>query len=159
MRNTDSINQYIDAGVDKVILGSGAIKNKEFLKEACEKFQNKIALGLDAKDGNLSVSGWKENLNIKIIDFLKEVNDFGISRIIYTDINKDGMKTSPNFEETQNIATISNCPVVISGGVSSINDIRKAKSLNHKNIEGIIVGKAIYDGDIKLDQLAKEINA
>ena len=159
VRNTDSINQYIDAGVDKVILGSGAIKNKEFLKEACEKFQNKIALGLDAKDGNLSVSGWKENLNIKIIDFLKEVNDFGISRIIYTDINKDGMKTSPNFEETQNIATISNCPVVISGGVSSINDIRKAKSLNHKNIEGIIVGKAIYDGDIKLDQLAKEINA
>ncbi len=159
VRNTDSINQYIDAGVDKVILGSGAIKNKEFLKEACEKFQNKIALGLDAKDGNLSVSGWKENLNIKIIDFLKEVNDFGISRIIYTDINKDGMKTSPNFEETQNIAKISNCPVVISGGVSSINDIRKAKSLNHKNIEGIIVGKAIYDGDIKLDQLAKEINA
>ena len=159
VRNLDSINQYIDAGVDKVILGSGAIKNKEFLKEACEKFQNKIALGLDAKDGNLSVSGWKENLNIKIIDFLKEVNDFGISRIIYTDINKDGMKTSPNFEETQNIATISNCPVVISGGVSSINDIRKAKSLNHKNIEGIIVGKAIYDGDIKLDQLAKEINA
>jgi len=159
VRNTDSINQYIDAGVDKVILGSGAIKNKEFLKEACEKFQNKIALGLDAKDGNLSVSGWKENLNIKIIDFLKEVNDFGISRIIYTDINKDGMKTSPNFEETQNIATISNCPVVISGGVSSINDIRKAKSINHKNIEGIIVGKAIYDGDIKLDQLAKEINA
>ena len=159
VRNTDSINQYIDAGVDKVILGSGAIKNKEFLKEACEKFQNKIALGLDAKDGNLSVSGWKENLNIKIIDFLKEVNDFGISRIIYTDINKDGMKTSPNFEESQNIATISNCPVVISGGVSSINDIRKAKSINHKNIEGIIVGKAIYDGDIKLDQLAKEINA
>ena len=159
VRNTDSINQYIDAGVDKVILGSGAIKNKEFLKEACEKFQNKIALGLDAKDGNLSVSGWKENLNIKIIDFLKEVNDFGISRLIYTDINKDGMKTSPNFEESQNIATISNCPVVISGGVSSINDIRKAKSLNHKNIEGIIVGKAIYDGDIKLDQLAKEINA
>ena len=159
IRNIDNIKQYIETGVEKVILGSGAIKNKEFLKEACEKFQNKIALGLDAKDGNLSVSGWKENLNIKIIDFLKEVNDFGISRIIYTDINKDGMKTSPNFEETQNIATISNCPVVISGGVSSINDIRKAKSLNHKNIEGIIVGKAIYDGDIKLDQLAKEINA
>ena len=159
VRTLESISQYINTGVEKVILGSGAIKNKEFLKEACEKFQNKIALGLDAKDGNLSVSGWKENLNIKIIDFLKEVNDFGISRIIYTDINKDGMKTSPNFEETQNIATISNCPVVISGGVSSINDIRKAKSLNHKNIEGIIVGKAIYDGDIKLDQLAKEINA
>ena len=159
LRNIESIKQYIDAGVEKVILGSGAIKNKEFLKDACGKFKNKIALGLDAKDGNLSVSGWKENLNIKTTDFLKEVNDFGVSRIIFTDINRDGMKTSPNYEETIIIANISNCPVVISGGVSSINDIKKAKELNNKKIEGIIVGKAIYDGDIKLDELAKEINA
>ena len=159
VRNTESINQYIDVGVEKVILGSGAIKNKEFLKESCEKFKDKIALGLDAKDGKLSVSGWKENLNIKTIDFLEEVNDFGVSRIIFTDINKDGMKISPNYEETIKIAKISNCPVVISGGVSSINDIKKAKVLNNKKIEGIIVGKAIYDGDIKLDELAKEIDA
>ena len=158
IRNIDNIKQYIETGVEKVILGSGAIKNKEFLKEACEKFKNKIALGLDAKDGNLSVSGWKENLNIKTTDYLKEVNDFGVSRIIFTDINRDGMKTSPNYEETVNIAEISNCPVVISGGVSSINDIKKAKDLNNKKIEGIIVGKAIYDGDIKLEDLAKEIN-
>ena len=159
VRNLDSVNQYIDAGVDKVILGSGAIKNKEFLKKACENFKNQIALGLDAKDGNLSVSGWKENLEIKTTDFLKEVNDFGVSRIIFTDINRDGMKTSPNLDESVKIAGISNCPVVISGGVSSINDIKKAKELNNKKIEGIIVGKAIYDGDIKLDELAKEINA
>ncbi len=159
VRNIESIKQYIESGADKVILGSGAIKNKEFLKEACGKFKNKIALGLDAKDGNLSVSGWKENLNIKTIDFLKEVNDFGVSRIIYTDINRDGMKTSPNYEETVKIAEISNCPVVISGGVSSINDIKKAKELDNKKIEGIIVGKAIYDGDIKLDELAEEIGA
>ena len=159
VRTLDSIKKYVDAGVDKVILGSAAIKNKEFLKEACKKFKNKIALGLDAKNGNLSVSGWKENLNIKTIDFLKEVNSFGVSRIIYTDINKDGMKTSPNFDETIKIAELSNCPVVISGGVSSINDIKKAKDLNNKKIEGIIIGKAIYDGDIKLDELAKEINA
>ena len=159
VRTLDSIKKYVDVGVDKVILGSAAIKNKEFLKEACEKFKNKIALGLDAKDGNLSVSGWKENLNIKTIDFLKEVNSFGVSRIIYTDINKDGMKTSPNFDDTIKITEFSNCPVVISGGVSSINDIKKAKDLNNKKIEGIIIGKAIYDGDIKLDELAKEINA
>ncbi len=159
VRNTESIKQYIDAGVEKVILGSGAIKNKEFLKEACKKFKNKIALGLDAKDGNLSVSGWTENLNIKIIDFLKEINNFGVSRIIYTDINRDGMKTSPNYEESVKIAEISNCPIVISGGVSSINDIKKVKNLDNKKIEGVIVGKAIYDGDIKLDELVKEINA
>ena len=159
VRSVESINKYVEAGVEKVILGSAAIKNKDFLKEACEKFKNKIALGLDAKEGKLSAFGWKENLNIKTIDFLKEVNDFGVSRIIYTDINRDGMKTSPNFEETINVADISNCPVVISGGVSSISDIKKAKELNNKKIEGIIVGKAIYDGDIKLDDLAKEIDA
>ena len=159
VRNLDSIKQYIDSGVEKVILGSGAIKNKNFLREACEKYKNKIALGLDARDGNLSVSVWKENLNIKTTDFLKEVNDFGISRIIHTDINRDGMKSSPNFQETIKIAKISNCPVVISGGVSSINDIKKAKELNNKKIEGIIVGKAIYDSDIKLDDLVKEIDA
>ena len=159
VRSIDSIKKYVDSGVEKVILGSAAIKNKEFLKEACTKFKNKIALGLDAKDGNLFASGWKENLNIKTSDFLKEVNDFGVSRLIYTDINRDGTKASPNFDETVKIAEMSKFPVIISGGVSSINDIKKARKLNDKNIEGIIVGKAIYDGDIKLDQLAKELDA
>ena len=156
IRSLENIKQYIDAGVDKVILGSGAIKNKEFLKEACRKFENKIALGLDSKDGKLSVSGWKENLNVKTIEYLKEVNEFGVSRIIHTDINRDGMKSSPNLDETVEIAEISNCPVVISGGVSSLSDIKQAKGLKNKNIEGIIVGKAIYDGDIKLEELVKE---
>jgi phosphoribosylformimino-5-aminoimidazole carboxamide ribotide isomerase len=158
IRTLDSVKKYIDTGVEKVILGSGAIKNKEFLKKACIKFKNRIALGLDTKDGNLFVSGWKESLNFKATDYLKEINDFGVSRIIFTDINRDGMKTSPNYEATTNIAKISNCPVVISGGVSSINDIKKAKELNNKKIEGIIVGKAIYDGDIKLDELVKELD-
>ena len=159
IRNIDSIKRYIDVGVEKVILGSAAIKDKSFLKEACEKFPSQIALGLDAKDGYLSVSGWRENSNQLTLDFLKEVNDFGASRLIYTDINLDGMKQGPNFEETSKVADISNCPVIISGGVSSIDDIKKGKELNYKNIEGIIVGKAIYDGDINLDELAKEIDA
>ena len=159
VRNFESIQKYTDVGVEKVILGSAAIKDKNFLKEACEKFSNKIALGLDAKEGYLSVSGWKENSNQLTLDYLKEVNDFGASRLIYTDINRDGMKQSPNFEETAKVADTSNCPVIISGGVSSIDDIKKAKDLNISNIEGIIVGKAIYDGDIKLDELAKELNA
>jgi phosphoribosylformimino-5-aminoimidazole carboxamide ribotide isomerase len=159
VRSIDSIKKYIDLGVEKVILGSAAIRDKELLKKACAKFKNKIALGLDAKHGNLSVFGWKENSNIKTLDFLKEVNDFGVSRLIYTDINKDGTKAGPNFGETIKIAEISTCPVIISGGVSSIRDIKKTKELNNKNIEGIIVGKAIYDGDIKLDELAKELDA
>ena len=159
VRTFESIQKYITSGAEKVILGSAAIKDKNFLKEACSKFPNKIALGLDAKDGYLSVSGWTKNSNQLTIDFLKEVNDFGVSRLIYTDINKDGTKSSPNFKETEQIAEISNCPVIISGGVSSIDDVKKAKNLNNKKIEGIIVGKAIYDGDIQLDELAKEIDA
>ena len=158
VRSIDSIKKYIDAGVEKVILGSAAIKNKIFLKDACQKFPNQIALGLDAKNGYLSVSGWKENSNQLTLDFLKVVNDYGASRLIYTDINRDGTKQSPNFEETSKVADLSNCPVIISGGVSSIDDIKKAKSLN-SNIEGIIVGKAIYDGDIKLDELVRELDA
>lgn len=159
VRNFKSIQKYTDAGVEKVILGSAAIKDNNFLKEACQKFPDKIALGLDAKDGYLSVSGWKENSNLKTLEFLKDVNDYGASRLIYTDINRDGMKLSPNFDDTVNVANTSNCPVIISGGVSSIDDIKKAKEIGNKNIEGIIVGKAIYDGDIKLDELAKEIDA
>ena len=156
IRNFESIKKYTDVGVEKVILGSAAIKDKNFLREACQKFPSKIALGLDAKDGYLSISGWKERSNQVTLDYLKQVNDYGVSRLIYTDINRDGTKQSPNFEETQKVADISSCPVVISGGVSSIDDIKKSKSL--KNIEGIIVGKAIYDGDIKLEELSKEIN-
>ena len=133
IRTVDNIKKYINIGVEKVILGSAAVKNKEFLKEACAKFKNKIALGLDAKKGNLSVSGWKEDLNIKTLDFLKDVKDYGVSRLIYTDIDRDGTKKSPNFEETVKVAHASSCPV--------------------------IVGKAIYDGDIKLEELVKELDA
>jgi phosphoribosylformimino-5-aminoimidazole carboxamide ribotide isomerase len=158
IRTFDDIQKYIDVGIEKVILGSAAIKDKSFLQEACDKFPNKIALGLDAKKGYLSISGWKENSNALALDYLEQVYNFGVSRLIYTDISRDGTKLSPNFEETSKIADISNCPVIISGGVSSINDIKKAKNLE-KNIEGIIVGKAIYDGDITLEELVKELDA
>ena len=157
IRNFETIQKYIEVGVEKVILGSAAIKDRSFLEEACKKFPNQVALGLDAKDGQLAISGWTEDSDKLTTDYLKKINDYGVSRIIYTDINRDGTKQSPNFEETQKVAEISNCPVVISGGVSSIEDIKKAKQLN--NIEGVIVGKAIYDGDIKLDELVKEIDA
>jgi len=159
IRSMDKIQAYIDIGVDKVILGSAAIKDPDFLREACEKFKGKIALGLDAKKGKLSVSGWKETINQTAEDYLKNVNSYGFSRVIYTDIDRDGTKTEPNIKETTSIAKISPAPVVVSGGISSIKDIKKIKSLNKFNIEGVIVGKAIYDGDINLNELKELENA
>ena len=154
IRSLDKIQNYIDIGADKVILGSAAVKDKSFLKEACKSYKNQIALGLDAKKGFIAISGWKEETDLKALEFLKDVNNFGISRLIYTDIERDGTKTNPNLEETIKVAEISNSPVIVSGGVSSIKDIENIKSLNNKNIEGVIVGKAIYDGDINLKKLS-----
>jgi phosphoribosylformimino-5-aminoimidazole carboxamide ribotide isomerase len=159
IRSIDKIQAYIDIGVDKVILGSAAIKDPIFLKQACELFKGKIALGLDTKKGKLSVSGWKETINQTAAEYLKNVNKYGFSRVIYTDIDRDGTKTEPNIEETISIAKISSAPVVVSGGISSIEDIKKIKTLNKFNIEGVIVGKAIYDGDIKLNDLKELENA
>ena len=159
IRSIDKIKAYIDIGVDKVILGSGAIRDPDFLKQACEIFKGKIALGLDAKNGKLSISGWKENTDQTAENYLKNVNSYGFSRVIYTDIDRDGTKTEPNIEETINIAKISSAPVLISGGISSIEDIKKIKTLNKFNIEGVIVGKAIYDGDINLNELKELENA
>ena len=159
IRSIDKIKTYIDIGVDKVILGSAAIKDPGFLRKACEIFGKKVALGLDAKKGKLSISGWKEVTNQTAEEYLRNVNSYGFSRVIYTDIDRDGTKTEPNIEETLNIAKISSAPVVISGGISSIEDIKKIKTLNQFNIEGVIIGKAIYDGDIKLSDLKELENA
>ena len=159
IRSIDNIKAYIDIGVDKVILGSAAIKDPDFLRQACEMFKGKIALGLDAKKGKLAISGWKETINQTAESYLKNVNNYGFSRVIYTDIDRDGTKTEPNTEETLNIAKISSAPVVVSGGISSIKDIKKIKTLYQFNIEGVIIGKAIYDGDINLRDLKELENA
>ena len=155
IRSFEKIKAYLDIGVDKVILGSAAIKNPDFLKEACEQFKNRIVLGLDTRRGKLSVSGWKETLDQTAENYLKNVNKYDFSRVIYTDIDRDGTKTEPNINETISIAKISTAPVVVSGGIASIEDIKKIKELKNFNIEGVIVGKAIYDGDIKLNELKK----
>ena len=153
IRSLKNIDTYLNLGVDKVILGSAAIKDPSFLEEACKKFNGKIALGIDAKKGLIAVSGWKESTNIFAENFLKEVNEFGFSRIIHTDIERDGTKTRPNIEESLKLAKISKAPLVISGGIASIEDVKKIKVLEKFNIEGVIIGKAIYDGDIKLNEL------
>ena len=159
IRSIENLKNYIDIGVDKVIIGSAAVKNKKFLSEACDKFKDQIALGLDAKNGFIAISGWKEETKLKALDFVSSINNYDLSRIIYTDINRDGTKTSPNLDETIKIAEISKAPVIISGGVSTIKDIENIKKIKNKNIEGVVIGKAIYDGDIDLKQLSGFLNA
>jgi len=157
IRTIEDIGVWIKNGVDKVIIGTAAVENKNLLKTACEKFKNKIAVSLDVKDGFIYLSGWKKQTNILASDFLKEIQNFGISRIIYTDINKDGTKKGPNIKDTIELSSKVKIPFIISGGISSIEDVKKIKSLNNSNIQGVIVGKSIYDGDIKINELAKEI--
>ena len=157
IRTINDINRWIEMGVDKVVMGTAAVENIELLKTACEKFKNKIAVSLDVKDGLIALSGWKKQTNIPAVDFIKKIQNFGISRIIYTDIYKDGTKQGPNIEGAIELSSKVKIPLVISGGISSIKDVEKIKSLNNPNIEGVVIGKAIYDGDIKINDLAKLI--
>ena len=155
IRTIDEVDNWIKNGVDKVIMGTSAVQDTDLLKIVCERHKNKIAVSLDIKNGFIYSSGWKKQTNISAIDFLKKIENFGVSRIIYTDIDKDGTKKGPNIKDTIDLSSKVKIPFVISGGVSSIEDIKKIKSLNKSNIEGVIVGKSIYDGDIKINELAK----
>jgi phosphoribosylformimino-5-aminoimidazole carboxamide ribotide isomerase len=157
IRTIDDISRWVEMGVDKVVMGTAAVENLELLETACNKFENKIAVALDAKDGLIALSGWKKQTDIPAVDFIKKIQNFGVSRIIYTDINRDGTKQGPNIKDTVELSTKSKIPLVISGGVSSLEDIKKIKSQSNSNIEGVIVGKSIYDGDIKISDLAKLI--
>jgi len=138
-------------------MGTAAVENIELLEMACNKFKNKIAISLDVKDGLIALSGWKKQTNISALDFIKKIQNFGVYRIIYTDINRDGTKQGPNIKDTVELSGKTKIPLVISGGVSSLEDIKKIKSLSNSNIEGVIVGKSIYDGDIKISDLAELI--
>ena len=157
IRNLKNIKEWINIGVDRVIIGTAAVDNISFLQEACSLFKNRIALALDVRLKLIALSGWKKQTDISAIDFAEKIKSFGVSRIVYTDINKDGTKTGPNIDETIDFSKKINIPTIVSGGVSSISDIVKIKKLNSLKIEGVIVGKAIYDKSINLKELSKLI--
>ena len=157
IRTIDDISRWIEMGIDRIVMGTAAVENIELLETACNKFKNKIAVALDVKDGFIALSGWTKRTNISAIDFIKKIQNFGVYRIIYTDIYKDGTKQGPNIKDAVELSSKATIPLVISGGVSSLEDIKKIKSLSNSNIEGVIVGKSIYDGDIKISDLAKLI--
>ena len=157
IRSLERIKKLLDFGIDKVILGTAAIESIDFLKTACKKFNNKIALSIDVRDGFIALSGWKKQTDILATDFIKKINKINVTRIIYTDINKDGTKSGSNIKETINFSNLIRVPTVISGGVSSIDEVIAIKENNSPNIEGVIVGKAIYDGNIDIKKLGEII--
>ena len=157
IRSLEHIEQLINFGVDKIIIGTAAVENIEFLKIACNKYNKKIAISLDVREGCVALSGWKKQTKILATDFIKNIENMDISRIIYTDINRDGTKSGPNLHETLNFSNLTKIPVVVSGGISSIDDVINIKSKKFKNIEGIIIGKAIYDGSIDMKELSNII--
>jgi len=155
IRSLKNIKEWFDIGVDRIILGTAAIEDPEFLKKVCFEYKNKIALAIDVRDGYIALSGWKKQTKILAFDFIKKIKNFGLSRIIYTDIDKDGTKSGPNIKYAIKLSEKINMPVIISGGISSISDILNIKKIGSKNIEGVIVGKAIYDGNINLKELSE----
>ena len=153
IRSIDHIKKLIDIGVDRVVLGTIAVEDTKLLENICSKFKNKIAVALDVRNGFIALRGWKEQTKILASDFLMKIKNIGVSRIIYTDIERDGTLTRPNLTETLKFAKLldynERIPVVVSGGVSSINDIVAIKKLTQPpELEGVIVGKAIYDGTL-----------
>tara|TARA_B100000959_G_scaffold235793_1_gene254270 strand:+ start:632 stop:1351 length:720 start_codon:yes stop_codon:yes gene_type:complete len=155
VRSLKQIDELLNLGVDKVILGTKAIEDLDFLKNACEKFKKKIAISIDVRNGFIALSGWKKQTNILASDFIKKVDSLDISRIIYTDIDKDGTKSGPNIEGTIKFSNLTKIPVVFSGGVSSLQDVINIKEKKSEKIEGVIVGKAIYDESIDLKALSR----
>lgn len=147
IRSIEVIKTYVDAGVDRVILGTAAVQNPEFLSEAVEKFGDKIAVGVDIKDGFVAIKGWTEKSTFTGLEFCKKMQEIGVKTIICTDISKDGAMQGTNHELYKSLKENLNVQIIASGGVSSIDDIKRLKDLD---IYGAIIGKAYYTGDIDL---------
>jgi phosphoribosylformimino-5-aminoimidazole carboxamide ribotide isomerase len=155
IRTLKQISFWIKNGVSTIVVGTMAIENPKILKKACDLFPGRIAVALDVRDNFLAIKGLVKQTKIKVMDFSKKLENFGVSRIIYTDINRDGTKTGVNFSQLKKIVSKINIPLVVSGGISNITDIKKL--LKEDRFDGVIIGKAIYDKSISLNELKKFI--
>lgn len=153
IRTLQQISFWIKNGVSTVVLGTMAVQNESLLKKACSLFPKKIAVALDVKDDFLAIKGWVRKTNIKFLNFSQKIKDYGVKYIIYTDINRDGTKRGVNIDKLKKVINKTNIPIVVSGGIANISDIKILKKI--KILAGIIVGKAIYDKSINLDELKK----
>jgi phosphoribosylformimino-5-aminoimidazole carboxamide ribotide isomerase len=155
IRDMAAIEGWLASGISRVILGTVAVKNPALVREASKAFPGKIAVGIDAKAGRVAIQGWAEDTDLLAVDLAKQFEDAGVACIIYTDIARDGTGTGVNVEETAAIASAVRVPVVASGGIGSLDDLRALKSRGHPNINGVICGRALYDGRVDAAQALK----
>jgi phosphoribosylformimino-5-aminoimidazole carboxamide ribotide isomerase len=161
IRDLDTIERYLDAGLRYVIIGTAAVKNPGFLQDACTAFGGHIIVGLDAKDGKVATDGWSKLTGHEVVDLAKKFEDYGVESVIYTDIGRDGMLTGINIDATVKLAQSLSIPVIASGGLSNLDDIRKLCAVEDEGVEGVICGRSIYSGDLDFEaaqKLADELN-
>ena len=159
IRNLKTIEKLLDLGVTRLILGSAAVKNPELVAEACKKYPGHITVGIDAKNGEVAIEGWGQGSGVAATELAKKMAGFGVETIIYTDISRDGMLSGVNVEATAALARACGVPIIASGGVASLDDIRRVKAVEGDGVQGCIIGKAIYTGAVDLKEalaLAKE---
>ena len=159
IRNLETIEKLLSLGVTRLILGSAAVKNPQLVEEACKKYPGHIAVGIDAKNGEVAIEGWGKGSGVAATELAKKMAAYGVETIIYTDISRDGMLSGVNVEATAALARACGVPIIASGGVASIEDIRRVKAVEADGVQGCIIGKAIYTGAVDLKEalaLAKE---
>ena len=152
IRNEKTVKMFFEMGVERVVVGTEAIQNPKFVKDACKAFPGRIVVGIDARDGMVAIEGWTETTQIKALDLAKQFEDCGVAAVNFTDIHRDGMKTGPNINETRRLAEAISIPVVASGGVSTIKDIQNLMALEAVGVVGIITGRALYSGSLNLKE-------
>ena len=155
IRDLDTIERYLDDGISYIIIGTAAVKNPGFLHEACDAFPGHIMVGLDAKDGKVATDGWSKLTGHDVVDLAKRFQDYGVEAVIYTDIGRDGMMSGVNIEATVRLAQALVVPVIASGGLNGLDDIRKLREVEGEGITGCIAGRAIYEGKLDFAEAMK----
>ncbi|OGP94483.1 MAG: 1-(5-phosphoribosyl)-5-[(5-phosphoribosylamino)methylideneamino]imidazole-4-carboxamide isomerase [Deltaproteobacteria bacterium RBG_16_47_11] len=155
IRNIATIEDYLSSGVRWVILGTAAFQNRSLVEEACRQFPERVILGIDARGGRVAIQGWNEVVSLDAVDLAKQFEGKGLSAIIFTDIERDGMSTGLNFESTRRLSTSTSIPVIASGGVSRIEDIEHLLELESEGVLGVIIGRALYTGQLILEEAVR----